>query len=174
MINFNTESNSIRFRDTTENDLDFVLEAENHPDNRDFISQWSIEQHRETIASDSAFHVICETVAGGRKIGYMIIYDETKPPLCSIKLQRIVITEKGQSFGRKAMQLLKKQVFEVWKAHRLWLDVMQKNVRAQRLYLSEGFTLEGEWRECLKTPEGYETLLLMSILDREYLKMGDW
>ena len=171
MKNFNAESDIIRFRETTEDDLDFVLKAENDPANRDFITQWTKDKHREIIASDISFHVICETITDNQKIGYMIIYDETKPPHCSIKLQRIVITEKGEGFGRKVLQLLKKQVFEVWKAHRLWFDVMQKNVRAQNLYLSEGFIVEGRWRECMITEDGFETLLLMSILDREYLNL---
>ena len=167
---FNIESVNLRFRDTKEEDLNFVLEAENHPENRDFISQWSIDKHRETMASDTAFHVMCETVSDSRKIGYMIIFNETEPPHCNIKLQRIVVPEKGKGHGREILQLLKKQVFEEMKIHRLWLDVHQKNARARHLYESEGFLVEGMWRECMLTQNGYESVLIMSILEEEYYK----
>ena len=53
-------------------------------------------------------------------------------------------------------------------AHRFWLDVKALNVRAQALYASEGFVEEGRLRESVKLAEGYESLIVMSLLDREY------
>jgi RimJ/RimL family protein N-acetyltransferase len=53
-------------------------------------------------------------------------------------------------------------------AHRFWLDVKSLNVRAQALYRSEGFVEEGRLRDSVKTDEGYDSLILMSMLEDEY------
>ena len=59
-------------------------------------------------------------------------------------------------------------VFNQFKAHRLWLDVMVHNTRASALYLSEGFIEEGILRESLKQKERFIDLKVMSILEQEY------
>jgi RimJ/RimL family protein N-acetyltransferase len=88
----------------------------------------------------------------------------------AIEFKRIAISsaEHGHGFGREAVRLLTRVSFEEWKAHRLWLDVMEHNTRAQRLYFSEGFVKEGMLRGSLKRGEQYVSLLLMSILEHEY------
>lgn len=56
-------------------------------------------------------------------------------------------------------------------AHRFWLDVKSLNARALALYGSEGFVEEGRLRESVRLfgqASGYDTLVVMSLLDREY------
>jgi len=57
-------------------------------------------------------------------------------------------------------------------AHRFWLDVKSLNARALALYTGEGFVEEGRLRESVRIgsslADGYDTLVLMSMLDREY------
>ncbi len=86
----------------------------------------------------------------------------------SIQLKRFVITVKGKGYGRASLERFKQLVFEQWQAHRFWLDVKDHNQRARYLYRSCGFTEEGILRECLRSGERYETLILMSILEQEY------
>jgi RimJ/RimL family protein N-acetyltransferase len=58
-------------------------------------------------------------------------------------------------------------------AHRFWLDVKALNVRAQKLYDSEGFVEEGRLRESVRITidgaDGYDSLVVMGLLDREYV-----
>ena len=54
------------------------------------------------------------------------------------------------------------------KVHRFWLDVKSLNQRAQALYASEGFVEEGRLRESVRAGDGYDSLIVMSMLDREY------
>ncbi len=42
------------------------------------------------------------------------------------------------------------------------------NTRAQALYASEGFVEEGRLRESVRIDGGYDSLIVMSVLDREY------
>ena len=48
--------------------------------------------------------------------------------------------------------------------HRLWLDVVASNQRAKKLYLSEGFVIEGTLREAYKHSQGYKDMLILSVL----------
>lgn len=48
------------------------------------------------------------------------------------------------------------------------LDVKSRNARALGLYRSEGFTEEGRLRECLVEADGFESLVIMSVLESEY------
>jgi RimJ/RimL family protein N-acetyltransferase len=74
--------------------------------------------------------------------------------------------------GRACVRELKKLAFTQLKAHRFWLDVKALNERAHRLYASEGFVEEGRLRESVRVTldgaDGYDDLIVMSMLDREY------
>ena len=75
------------------------------------------------------------------------------------------------------MRILKRLAFRDLHAHRFWLDVKSLNARALRLYASEGFVEEGRLRESLRVganeTAGWETLVVMSMLDREYQARND-
>ncbi|WP_274363396.1 GNAT family N-acetyltransferase [Paenibacillus thermotolerans] len=159
-------SDSLRLRRTGDDDLPFVVEAENHEDNRHFVSQWPTVRHRAVQYSKEHAHLIVETLDGARA-GYVIL-GGLGDPNGSIELTRLVITEKNRGYGREVLRMLKQWAFRVQGAHRLWLDVREHNARAQHVYRTEGFTVEGVLRECVKTPNGYESLIVMSMLESEY------
>ena len=149
-------------------DLSFVVEAEHDEDSRRFIIPWSEEQHREALTQGDLAHLICESSSHGR-VGFAIIAGLTNPHQ-SIEFRRIVISPKGRGYGREAVRLIKQLAFSEWNAHRLWLDVKEHNHLARRLYESEGFTVEGTLRECLKSDAGFESLIVMSLLRVDYVK----
>lgn len=158
---------SVRLLRTTENDLDFVLSAEQSAENRSFVTVWAREQHLGAITSEDLSHLIIENTADGSRVGYIILAGLADANE-SIEFRRIVVTEKGKGYGKEALRLVKKLAFEDLKAHRLWLDVKVHNVHARHLYESEGFVAEGVLRECVKTEVGFESLVVMSILTGEY------
>ncbi len=159
---------SVHLRPTTIADLDFVLSAESHPDNAPYIRQWTIEQHKGVIASPNDGHFIAETVTdpsacSSSPIGYMILMG-LQDPHQTILLKRIVAVEKGRGYGRQMLRWVKDFTFTQLGYHRLWLDVVASNQRAQNLYFSEGFVREGILREAYKHPHRYEDMLILSIL----------
>lgn len=156
----------IKFRRTSEADLDFVLKLERAPENSPFIRQWSIQQHKLAVSNDNMAHLIVED-ASSNAIGYVILIGLENPDQ-SIELKRIVIKDKNKGFGKEALRLVEKKAFENLGAHRLWLEVMEHNDRAIKLYESEGFILEGVHRESLKQGENFVSLKVMSILAHEY------
>ena len=53
-------------------------------------------------------------------------------------------------------------------AHRFWLDVRTHNARARGVYESEGFVAEGTLRECVRGADGFDSLVVMSMLQAEF------
>ena len=160
---------NIRMRRTHEDDLDFVLSAEQSAENRVFVTVWKREQHLAALTSEEAAHFIVERVTDGGHVGYVIlagIADSNQ----SVELRRIVVNEKNKGYGRETLRLVKRMAFEEMGAHRLWLDVKENNARARRVYESEGFVVEGILRECIKAEAGFESLVLMSMLQTEYAR----
>lgn len=156
----------IQLRRTTQDDLDFVLNAEQSAENRPFVSEWTRNEHLAALASKDLAHLIIERIPDNRSIGYIILAglaDANK----SIEFRRIVVTEKNKGHGREALRLVKQLAFEKLGAHRLWLDVKEHNHRARHVYESEGFVVEGVMPECRKAEGGFESLVLMSILKTE-------
>ena len=158
---------SIRLLRTGENDLDFVLSAEQSAENRPFVSEWRRAQHLDALTSPDVLHLIIENIADASRVGYVILAGLADTNQ-NLELRRIVVTDKGKGYGKEALRLVKRLAFEELKAHRLWLDVKEHNLRARHLYESEGFVAEGVLRECIKAEVGFESLVVMSMLYGEY------
>lgn len=163
------ENKQIRIRKTREGDIPFVLRLEVHPDNAPFVGQWKEQQHRAALQDPDCGHWIIEAQATGKPAGYLILRG-LQNPHGSVEFMRIVISEKRKGLGREALRLVKQIAFEQFRAHRLWLDVRDFNVRAQSLYRSEGFVKEGVLRECQKKEDRYSSLIVMSMLEQEWHK----
>jgi diamine N-acetyltransferase len=155
---------SIKLRKTEETDLDYVLGAEHSEENCPFVIPWSREKHLQALSDPDLAHLIVKVET---KVGYVILAGLLDPNQ-SIEFRRIVITEKGWGYGKATVGLVKELVFETYKAHRLWLDVKEKNHRARAVYEAAGFFVEGTLRECLRAGNGYDSLVIMSLLKQEY------
>jgi RimJ/RimL family protein N-acetyltransferase len=160
----------LRLRNTTTGDLDFVLAAEQHPDNSPFVGQYSREQHQQMIMSPDTAHLIAERLIDRQVVGFLMMRGLISQHE-SIELRRLIITKKGQGYGRAALCLARTLAFEDCGAHRMWLDVKEHNHRARALYHSEGFVEEGTLRECIKYDGQFESLVIMSMLRPEYERL---
>ncbi len=157
----------LQLRPTTEGDLTFVVRTEQHPDNRPFIACWSDAQHADALHNRDISHLIVARTSDACPVGYAIMAGVTNPHQ-SVELRRIVITEKGQGYGQRAIQLLQAYAFDILRAHRLWLDVKETNLRARHVYRAQGFLVEGTLRESFKIDSVFESLMIMSTLEQEY------
>jgi diamine N-acetyltransferase len=155
-------------RPTTPADLELVIATERADDSAGFVLQWSHDQHLAALRDATIAHWILETEGEhGRAIGFVILAG-VEPPGGTVEFKRIVVREKGAGLGRAAVRLVKREVFERYRAHRLWLDVFEHNQRARALYASEGFMVEGTLREHVEWDGERRSLVLMSMLNREY------
>jgi RimJ/RimL family protein N-acetyltransferase len=161
----------VRLRPTLQSDIPFVLSLEQDPDNLPFITPWERTQHEAAIRFPDFRHFIIESGADFDAAGFAILIG-CRSPHHALELKRMVVQDKGRGTGRAALRVIKRIAFDDLGAHRLWLDVKSLNTRARTLYEGEGFTVEGVLRDAVKvgdrTPSGYDSLVVMSMLAGEF------
>jgi RimJ/RimL family protein N-acetyltransferase len=161
----------LRLRPTMLSDLDFVVSVEQDAHNLPFITPWERTQHEGALRFPDCRHFVIEAGAEWERTGFVILQG-CRNPHRSVELKRIVLQTKGQGYGRACVRALKRLAFLQLGAHRFWLDVKSLNTPALRLYASEGFVEEGRLRESVRLgiggADGYDSLIVMSMLDREY------
>jgi RimJ/RimL family protein N-acetyltransferase len=76
----------------------------------------------------------------------------------------------GKGHGKKMYEIIFKICFEIWGMNRLWLSVLEYNLRAINLYKKIGFTQEGVSREAIFKNGKFENYVMMSLLksDEKY------
>jgi diamine N-acetyltransferase len=158
----------VRLRPTMTSDLEYVLSMEQDGENLAFITPWERTQHEAAVRFPDFRHFIIEGGEGLNAVGFLILIG-CRSQNQSIELKRMVVQSKGSGFGRAALRVAKKVAFDDLGAHRFWLDVKARNTRAKALYDSEGFVVEGELREAMKVEGGFESLIVMSMLQSEYI-----
>jgi RimJ/RimL family protein N-acetyltransferase len=159
----------VRLRPTMQSDLEFVLSLERDPENLPYITPWERIQHEAAIRFPDFRHFIIET-GEGLHAGGFLIFVGCRNQHQSIELKRMVVRDQNRGFGRAALREAKKIAFDDLGAHRFWLDVKKRNTRAKALYDSEGFVFEGELRQAVKVQDGYDSLVVMSLLHDEFLR----
>lgn len=164
----------LSLRPTMLSDLEYVVAVETDSANLPFITPWDRTQHEGAVRFPDFRHFIVETGAGFERAGFVILQG-CRNPHRSVELKRIVLQREGQGhgLGRACVRLLKRMAFGDLHAHRFWLDVKSLDRRALALYASEGFVEEGRLRESVRITgmddaAGYDSLVVMSMLDREY------
>jgi diamine N-acetyltransferase len=144
----------LRLRPTMLSDLDFVTAVEHDQRNLPFISPWERTQHEGALRFPDFRHFIVEAGADGSRDGFIILQG-CRNPHRSVELKRVVLQTKGQGLGRACVRLLKRMAFRDLHAHRFWLDVEEGRLRESVRISSD-------------TADGYDSLVVMSMLDREY------
>ncbi|MFN7723665.1 MAG: GNAT family N-acetyltransferase [Rubrivivax sp.] len=161
----------LNLRPTLLSDLDFVHSVETDARNLPFITPWDRTQHEGAVRFPDFRHFIVEAGPAYERTGFVSLQG-CRNPHRSVELKRLVLQTKGQGLGRACVRRLKAMAFQDLRAHRFWLDVKALNTRAQALYASEGFVEEGRLRESVRSMvdgvDGYDALIVMSMLDREY------
>ena len=154
-------------------DLEYVVTVETDGANRPFITPRDRTQHEGALRFPDSRHFIIEAGPGFERAGFVILQG-CRNPHRSVELKRVVLQREGQGqgLGRACVRRLKRMAFADLKAHRFWLDVKSLNERALALYRSEGFVEEGRLRESVRLlgegVDGYDSLVVMSMLDREF------
>lgn len=161
------EDKRLRLRRADIADLSYIMELQSDPENRNFIVPFDESYHRKIIESNGSekSDVIIEERKTDLVVGYFMLRELNSP--CA-EFTHVIIEEKGQGYGREALNLLLKWTFKLKKYHRVWVDCKEYNEVALHLYESLGFVREGLLREIIMTKGNYENLIVFGMLDREY------
>lgn len=124
-------------RPTRPGDLPFVTALERDPANRDFIGQWTDEEHAAAVRGEGQRqHRIVEVDA--RPAGYVITYDG-RGISPSLYVKRILVADKERGVGTAAMSAVLDDAFMQRGIDFAWLLVREWNARAQAVYRKLGF-----------------------------------
>lgn len=159
-------SEALAIRPTEERDLAFVLAAQDDPEAAAMITPRPRERHLAAIADPGEAHLVIERA--GELVGYALISGLAGRHR-NAEIRTLVVTRPGEGIGRGALALILERLFGERGMHRVWLDAIAGNDRAQRAYAAAGFVREGEMREAWRREDGrFESLVLMSILEHEW------
>ena len=156
----------LRLRSASVADLDYIMKLQFAAENLKFIVPFEEEYHREILKSADKLDIIVEEIEMGERVGYFMLRELDSP--CA-EYTHVIIEKKNRGYGREALKLLLKWTFETKNYHRVWIDCKDYNSIALHLYESLGFVREGLLREILLTNGVYENLIVLGMLDREYL-----
>jgi RimJ/RimL family protein N-acetyltransferase len=152
-------------RPAVASDIEAIISIESRGSISQFIRPWRHERHAAALENRSYAYLIAEVA--GETVGF-VIFQEVLSTDRSINLMRIAVTEPGQGNGTTLMRLAMRHAFIDLGAHRLWLDVFAENDRARHVYRGLGFVEEGTMRDAALKPDGFHSLVIMSMLEDEY------
>lgn len=168
-MNVLREGKRLRLRQAETDDLDYIMDLMHAPDNIPFIVPFSREMHEKAIETPTEMmDIIVERKADGNRVGYFYVHG-LKSEAKEIEWTHVIMGIKGEGYGRESMKLIKAWSFLDMGFHRAWLDCKDYNELALHLYESEGMVREGLIRETLLTDGKYENLVILGMLDREYM-----
>jgi len=156
----------MKLKPTLLEDLHQIIQIEKDSSNIEFITSSDLKQHEFSIQDKNQLHLSAFNEYNSL-IGFVLLVG-TEDVHNAMELRRIIVTEKGKGYGSKIIELIKEKCFRTYKCNRLWLDVFSFNKRALQLYKKHNFKEEGVLRECIKVKEDYRSLVVLSILKKEY------
>lgn len=155
----------LTIREAGHEDLGFILELEANPAIRPYILPWDVAAHMARLAEPDSLYLIGENAAG--PAGFAVLAGVANPHR-SIELVRIAVKTPGVGLGLPFLLRIMDHAFSELAAHRLWLDVMEHNSRARRVYETAGFNRDGVLRDAVFAQRRFVSLIVMSILEWEW------
>jgi diamine N-acetyltransferase len=152
-------------RSAQPSDLPFILTLERSNADLGLVGSDSAELHARRMESTDASYFVIEHA--GQAAGYVVLCGLDSESR-NLELKRVVVSTPGEGIGRQALRQVMARAFNQLTAHRLWLDVYDDNVRARKAYKALGFVEEGIQRECVRQGSRFRSLVLMSMLEREF------
>lgn len=158
------ETERLKVYNAKKEDIDIIIDIENHKDNRDYLWQGSYKEHLNEINDKS--HILAIVKKEKDLIGYFLAKIYRKSDV--FELRRIAITEKRKGYGKELIKAIIKYAFEELFINRFWLDVYHDHLVGIRLYESLGMQKDGVLRQNYKEERGYMDQIIYSILRSEY------
>ena len=160
----------MRLRPATPADFGFIRALAQHPENAPFISDDDDAALAAHLANPAHRLLIWQDDHGPRGFA---LFCEVGEPSGRIELRRLALAQVGRGEGAAFLRAMIDYAFTDLGAAKLWLDASGENLRAQRVYTREGFTLEGQLRQHWYRPVLGRSvdLMLYGLLRDEWCKL---
>lgn len=88
---------------------------------------------------------------------------------CEIGIKICELSEQGKGYGEEALRGFIDYLFNTYELHRIELDTLFENKRAQHLYQKVGFKVVGVKRDVWLDPQGvYRSAVVMDLLRNDF------
>jgi UDP-4-amino-4,6-dideoxy-N-acetyl-beta-L-altrosamine N-acetyltransferase len=164
----------IYMRPVEEKDLEKIRKIRNDPStwmNLTHINLINVDDQKKWFASLSKqrtskrFYTVCK---GKEQLVGIVRMDEFDWVNRNVRVGCDVAKHlRGKGYGTQIMQMVMEYCFNYLNMHRLWLLVLENNVRAQTVYKKVGFKTEGRYRQAVYRNGQYYDYVLMSLLKGE-------
>ncbi|MCG8479372.1 MAG: GNAT family N-acetyltransferase [Spirochaetales bacterium] len=134
------EDEQITIDNATEDELNAFHEMEKPEEVQRCIVPYTLAKHREQFAADGIRYKSIYDRRGSL-VGFLIL--ALDPDGRSLEFRRIVISERGRGYGKRAVTLVDQICRKEFGRRRVWLDVFQDNMKARNIYESAGYVLSG-------------------------------
>lgn len=170
----------IKLRELEDKDAEYMLEWMHDVEIQRSFKKDMINMTREDVLEFIAHSKVPTKLFDNANVHFAIVNNQDEY-LGTISLKNIelinrsaeyaIATRKkahGRGIAYRATGLLLKKAFGDYGLHRVYLNVLENNQSAIRLYERSGFILEGEFRECLDIKGKYMNLKWYSMLENEF------
>lgn len=120
----------IHLKETHDSELSKIVELEQHPDVRDYVTPTTREEHEKDFADDDVTYLTIEHE--GQFAGFIILVNH--PESESVECVRIAVGLRGKGIGQEALSLMETYCKETFNPKRIWLDVYAHNQRGLHVY----------------------------------------
>ncbi|CAL1712834.1 unnamed protein product [Somion occarium] len=162
-------------RQFEESDLDDMLRMRNQAEVRRVLSYGylvpsspSFEQTMRQWVDNALIFLIITLRESGEYLGDCRLDMETSKNRNGRLAISLLQEHQGKGYGEEALRFLIDHAFKQLALHRISLEVFQPNVKAIKLYRKLGFVEEGRVRDGLWMDGGWQDIIAMGILDREW------
>ncbi len=159
------ETKRLKLVDTDRAYLDDIMRVEEIESKKGYVTLWDRKEHLNAIKKDRTYHISIFSKKDHHFVGYLLInLDDNK----NMEIMRINLQVQNKGYGMEVLKAIIEYAFISTDTNRLWLDVREHNQRAIYLYKKLGFVEEGVLREAVKFKDGFLSVVVLSILKKEY------
>ena len=175
MVKPTLEGEMIRLRPIRAEDVDGMWEAVQDAEGRRLtgttatFTREQVARWCATIADAEGRVDLAVTANGSDEYLGEIVLNEIDPVVRSANLRLAMRPGyRGRGYGTEAIQLVLGLAFDGMALHRVELDVLSINSRAQSLYGNLGFRVEGRRRDAYRDGERWCDAIMMGLLEDEF------
>jgi len=125
----------INLRKTHDSELPKIVDLEQHPDVRDYVSASPLEKHQNVFADDRVTYLTIDYQ--GQFAGFIILVNH--PDSNSVECMRVAVGLREQGIGQQALTLMEDYCKATFDPKRIWLDVFAINKRGIHIYTKLGY-----------------------------------